>query len=113
MIQMKPKIRLKNIDERRNFFLKKIQQKELMNRKHKKACTSLYYIQHCLILASTVTGCISISAFASLLDISIGITSSAIGLKICAKTARIKKYQPIIEWKKKKHGKRVQIAKSK
>ena len=41
---MKPKIRLKNIDERRNFFLKKIQQKELMNRKHKKACTSLYYI---------------------------------------------------------------------
>ena len=97
MIQMKPKIRLKNIDERRNFFLKEMQQKEFMNRKHKKACTTLYHIQHFLVLASTVTGCISRSAFASLLDIPIGIASSEIGLKICAKTARIKKYQPIIE----------------
>ena len=41
---MKPKIRLKNIDERKFFFLNEIQQKELMNRKHKKACTTLYHI---------------------------------------------------------------------
>ena len=41
---MKPKIRLKNIDEGRNFFLNEIQQKELMNRKYKKACTTLYHI---------------------------------------------------------------------
>ena len=38
-----------------------------------------------------VTECISISAFASLLGIPIGITSSAIGLKICAIAAGIKK----------------------
>ena len=44
----------------------------------------LNYIEHSLILAPTVTGCISISAFASLLGIPVGITSSAIGLKICA-----------------------------
>ena len=49
------------------------------------------YIEHLLILSSTVTGCISISAFASLVGIPIGITSSAIGLKICAITAAIKK----------------------
>ena len=41
------------------------------------------------ILASTITGCISISAFASLLGIPIGFTSSAIGLKICAITTGI------------------------
>ena len=47
-------------------------------------------IEHFLILASAGTGCISISAFASLLVIPIGITSSAIGLKIYEITSRIK-----------------------
>ena len=45
---------------------------------------TLNYIEYFLILACTVTGHISISAFASLLGISVGIMSSAIGLKICA-----------------------------
>ena len=53
-----------------------------MSRKHKKVCTTLNYIEHFLILASTVSGCISISAFASLLGIPIGIISSAVGLNI-------------------------------
>ena len=58
-----------------------------MSKKHKKLCTTLNYITHFLILASTITGCISISAFTFLIDIPVGITSSAIGLKICAITA--------------------------
>ena len=58
--------RLKNIDETRNYFLEEIKQNELMSRKHKKVCTTLNYIKHFLILASTITGCISISAFTSL-----------------------------------------------
>ena len=62
------------------------------------------YIEHLLILSSTVTGCISISAFASLVGIPIGITSSAIGLKSCVITAGIShyKYKSIIKAKKKK-----------
>ena len=59
-------------------------------RKHKKVCTTLNYIEHFLILASTITGCISVSAFASLIGTPTGITSSAIGLKICASTTGIK-----------------------
>ena len=55
-----------------------------MSRKHKKVCTALNYIENLLILASEIIICISISAFASLLCISTVITSSAIGLKICA-----------------------------
>ena len=51
-----------------------------MSRKHKEFCTTLSYIEHFLNLASTITGCISISAFASLLGIPIGITSSEIEL---------------------------------
>ena len=65
------------------------------------------------MLASTITGCISISAFASLLGIPIGNTSSAIGLKICEIAAGIKKDESIIKKKKKKHDKIVLWAKSK
>ena len=69
--------------------------------------------QYCSVLAPTVTGCISISVFASLLDIPTGITSSMIALKICAITARIKKHRSIIKKKKKKHYKIVLFANSK
>ena len=65
------------------------------------------------MLASTITGCASISAFASLVGISILIMSSAIGLKFFAIIARIKKYKLIIKKKKTKHHKTVSLAKSK
>ena len=52
----------------------------MISKKHKKVCTT--FIFH--ILATTITGCISISPFASLIGIPIGITSSAIGLIIYA-----------------------------
>ena len=64
-------------------------------------------------MASTITGCISISAIASLVGIPIGITSSAIGIKICAIPAGTKTYKPIIKKKKKKHDEIVLLAKSK
>ena len=59
-----------------------------------------------------MTGCVSISLFASFLGIPIGIMSSAIGLKICAVTARIKRYKSIIK-KKKKDDKIVLLPKAK
>ena len=43
----------------------------------------------------------------------IGITSSAIGLKICGITAGIKKYKSIITKKKKKHDKTLLFEKCK
>ena len=79
---MSQAFRLKNIDKTRNYFIEEIEQSELTIRKHKKVCTTLNYIEHFLILASTITGYISISAFTSMLGIPIRITSSAIGLKI-------------------------------
>ena len=70
------------------------------------------YIERFFILFSAVTGCISISAFASLLDIPIGIRSYAIVLKICAITAGMKKYKSIIKKKKKKYNKIVLLVKT-
>ena len=61
-----------------------------MSKKHKNVYSVLNYVEHLLILI-TVTGCGSISVFASLVCIPIGIISSAIGLKICVITAETKK----------------------
>ena len=82
--------RLKNIDDTRNYFVEEIDQNEFLCKKHKKVCATLNYIDHVLILASVVTICISISAFTSLVSITIVMTSSAVGLKICAITAATK-----------------------
>ena len=38
-----------------------------MSEKYKRTCKYLNYVEHLLIIASTVTGCVSISAFASLI----------------------------------------------
>ena len=78
-----------------------------------KTFVELNFIQLFLILASTVTGRGSISAFASLLCIPLWILSSAIRLKNCEITAGSKKYRSIIKKKKKIHEKIVLLAKYK
>ena len=84
--------RLKEINKTRTYFIDKIKQNELIIKKHKKICRILNYTEHSLILASTVIGCVSISAFSSLIGISIGIASSATAIEICLIAAGIKKY---------------------
>ena len=104
--------RLKNIIETRNYLIEEINQDELMSRKHKKVYRVLNYVEHLLILISTVTECVYISTFASLVGIPIGIMSSAIELNICVITAGIKKYNSVIKKKKRNHDKIVLLAKS-
>ena len=105
--------RLKNIDEKINYFLEEIKHNELMSEKHKKVCRALNYFEHFLVFVSELSGCVSISAFASLVGFPVGIASSAVGLKICAITAGIKKFKSIIKEKRKKHEKIVSLAKAK
>ena len=85
-----------------NWWVRSIKNKRVLN-----------YIEHLLIVISTVTGLVSISAFASLIGIPIGITSSAIRSKICAITTGIKKYKSIIKKKQIKDDNIVLLAKSK
>ena len=61
-------------------------QKDLCN------CATLHYIEDLLILASVVTGCVSISTFASLVGVPVAITGSSVGL-----TLEVKKYQKNIK----------------
>ena len=100
-------------DETRNYLLDEIKHNDLMSEKYKKTCKYFNYVEHLLILASTVTGCVSISAFASLVCVPVGITSSAIGIHICEITAGIKNYKSIIKKKKKKHDKIVLLGRDK
>ena len=65
--------RLKNVDEARNYLIEEINRNELMIKKHKKVCTTLNSIKLSLILISPITGCVSISAFAFLVGVPIGI----------------------------------------
>ena len=68
-----------------------------MSKKHKKVCRFLNYIDHSLIVTSTITGYFSISAFSSLVGIPTGIANSTIRLPICVITTGIKKYKLIIK----------------
>ena len=83
-----------------------------MSEKYKKKCKYLN-VEHSLILISTVTCCLSILEFASLICVPVGITSFALGIKNCAITAGIKEYKSIIKKKKKKHNKIVLLGKDK
>ena len=87
--------RLKNKGKTKNYFIKETNQKELVSKKQKKVCTTSNYIENLLILASAIILCVSITDFVSLVGISIGIVISALGLKICAITAGIKKCKPL------------------
>ena len=81
--------KLGNIVESRNYLLK---QNNSMIKKHKKLYFNkiLNYIEQPLILVTAISGCISISSFATLIDILIGTASSAIALKIYVITMELK-----------------------
>ena len=85
----------------------------MISRKHKKVCATLNYIWHFPIVISTITGCVSMSAFASWVGIPLEISISTIRLNICVITAGTKKYKSISKKKKKKHDRIVLLSKSK
>ena len=82
---------LRNIDKSKNYLIEKRKQDELKSEKHKKLLTNLNYTEHLHVLASTITGCVSISVFASLFGIPVDIESFSVGINLYAITAAIKK----------------------
>ena len=66
-----------------------------------------------LIFVSSVTGCVSISSFASLVCVPVGVKSSVVETKICAITGGIQNYKEIIKRKKKKYDETVLLGKGK
>ena len=60
---------VKKVDATRNDILDEVKRNDLMCKKNKKTCKYLNYVKQLLILNSTITGCISVTAFTSLLAI--------------------------------------------
>ena len=71
--------RLKEIHRTRNYLIEEIKRNYLTSEKYKKTCKYLHYVEHLLILASTITSCVSISAFVTLVCVHVAIISSAVG----------------------------------
>ena len=87
------KFRLKKITEINSYFIEEIDQNKLLDSKSKRFYTTLNMF---LTIAFAVTACISLSAFASLADISKGNMSSMIGLDVCEKIiAKFQKHKSI------------------
>ena len=83
--------RLIKTDETRNYLLDEIKHNDLISEKYKQTCKCLNDVEHLLILASTINARISISAFDSLVFVSVVVTGSAVGIKICAIRKKKKK----------------------
>ena len=61
-----------------------------MSKKHKKVCRALnYFDEHFLVFVYSVSGCVSIFAFSSLVGVPVCIVSFVVGIKICTITAGV------------------------
>ena len=87
--------RLRSVDET-NYILDEIRHYDFMSKIYKKTLKYVNYIEHFLTVASAITGCVSISAFTSLVRLSVGIRSSATEITICASAAVIKRDKSIL-----------------
>ena len=92
-----------NIDETRSCIIEEIIHNNLMSENNKKMCRSFSFFEDYFALVSTVNECVLISAYASLVGVTVDTVRFAVGLKICVITAGIKLYKSIIKWKSKKH----------
>ena len=73
-----------------NYLLEETRHNDLISEKNKNTRMYLNYVEHLLISTSTVTGCFSIPAFASLVCVAVDITGSAVGIKLCTTMQELK-----------------------
>ena len=62
-----------------------------MSKMYKKTWYYLNHIEHLLILVSSVAGCVSISAFTSLVCVPVGVTISAVEIKFLHSLQELKR----------------------
>ena len=60
-------------------------------------CGAFNYFENFLIFVSVFGTCVSISAFASLVSVTVGTARFVVGLKLCVIIARIKLHNSIIK----------------
>ena len=88
---MSQDLRLKNIEQTKNYFIKEINQNRWIGKNHKKVYIDLNFIEQLFnYLSSAVKGCFWTYAFASLVSILIRIISFAVQFRKIATVPRTK-----------------------
>ena len=102
---------LNEISEIEDYFITEIKERELMS---KKLSISFFdYFDKSLIILSVTSDIVSISSFATVIGIPVGITSASPSLTFSLCTGLVKKISKATRNKKKKHNKIVMLARSK
>ena len=61
------------------------------------------YFEHCFTFVTAISECVSVSAFALIVYVPVGFASSAVGIKVCEITVRIKKCKSVVKQKRQNH----------
>ena len=93
--------RLNKISEIEDYFIAEIKERELMSKKLCKYISFFDYFDKSLIILSVTSGSISITSFATVIGIPIGITSAGLSLAFSLCTGLVKKLLKATRNKKK------------
>ena len=107
------KFRLNEISKIQNYFNQEIKDRKLNSKKLSKYVAAFDYIDKVLIVLSATSGGVSIISFTTVVGAPVGIASASFTLIFSLTTGLIKKLLSITRNKKKKHDKRLPLAKSK
>ena len=105
--------RLNKINDVKDYFIAKIEKRELLSKRISKYIPSFDYFNKSLILLSVTSGSISIASFASVIGAPVGIASAIFSTEFSMSTGITKKLVKTTRNKKKKHSKIVMLARSK
>ena len=105
--------RLNKINDVKDYFIAKIEKRELLSKRISKYILSFDYFNKSLILLSVTSGSISIASFASVIGAPVGIASAIFSTEFSMSTGITKKLVKTTRNKKKKHSKIVMLARSK
>ena len=105
--------RLNKISEVKDYIITEIKERKLMSKKLSKYISFFDYFDKSLIVLSVASGSVSITSFATVIGIPIGITSARLSLAFSLCTILVKKLLKATRNKKKKHNKIAMLARSK
>ena len=84
-------IKIKRINEIRDYFIAEIKERELMSKRLSKYIASFDYFDKSLIVSSVITGSISIASFQKVIGAPAGIVSVSFSLAFSISTGILKK----------------------
>ena len=105
--------RLNKISKIEDYFIAEIKERELMSKKLSKYISFFDYFDKSLTVLSVTTGGVSITFFATVIGIPIGITSASLSFEFSLCTGLVKKLLKTTRNKRKKHNKTVMLARIK